>query len=211
MRWRSRSLPLATSTAALVAAPYAPADDGAVLERLPEALRSGAGRTEADAYGAPGAIRTISTIAARVGAALHRGGARNRRSALPRPGAGGACAVVDAADAPPAALLLRATVKQSQHDFDGALADLDRLLARSPGDGAGAADARHGADGAGPLRRRAARLHEAAHGSRRRWSIAGVPSPGASSLNGDAAARVSRPGRRRWHARGDAAACARGR
>ena len=31
-------------------------------------------------------------------------------------------------DVPPAALLLRATLKQSQHDFAGSLADLDRLL-----------------------------------------------------------------------------------
>ena len=36
-------------------------------------------------------------------------------------------------DVPPAALLLRATLKQSQHDFEGSLADLDRLLAAHPG------------------------------------------------------------------------------
>lgn len=35
-------------------------------------------------------------------------------------------------DVPPAALLLRATLKQSQHDFEGSLADLDRLLAAHP-------------------------------------------------------------------------------
>ena len=34
------------------------------------------------------------------------------------------------ADAPAPALLLRATIKQSLHDFEGALRDLDRLLAR---------------------------------------------------------------------------------
>jgi predicted Zn-dependent protease len=32
-------------------------------------------------------------------------------------------------------LLLRATIKQSAHDFDGALKDLDRLLERTPRDG----------------------------------------------------------------------------
>ncbi|TMG87532.1 MAG: tetratricopeptide repeat protein [Betaproteobacteria bacterium] len=32
-------------------------------------------------------------------------------------------------------MLLRATLKQSTHDFDGALSDLDRLIARSPRDG----------------------------------------------------------------------------
>src|SRR6476659_3468090 len=35
-------------------------------------------------------------------------------------------------DVPPAALLLRATLKQSQHDFAGSLADLDRLLDAHP-------------------------------------------------------------------------------
>ncbi|HEX6137001.1 MAG TPA: hypothetical protein VF059_05055 [Casimicrobiaceae bacterium] len=35
-------------------------------------------------------------------------------------------------DVPHAALLLRATVKQSRHDFDGALADLSRLIAAQP-------------------------------------------------------------------------------
>jgi tetratricopeptide (TPR) repeat protein len=34
-------------------------------------------------------------------------------------------------DAPPVAVLLRATLKQSQHDFAGSLADLDPLLARN--------------------------------------------------------------------------------
>jgi Tfp pilus assembly protein PilF len=37
-----------------------------------------------------------------------------------------------AGDVPPAALLLRATLKQSQHDFAGSLADLDRLLDLHP-------------------------------------------------------------------------------
>lgn len=40
-----------------------------------------------------------------------------------------------AADPPSAALLLRATLKQSQHDFDGAIKDLDRLLTREPTNG----------------------------------------------------------------------------
>jgi Tfp pilus assembly protein PilF len=35
-------------------------------------------------------------------------------------------------DAPPVAVLLRATLKQSQHDFAGSLADLDPLLAADP-------------------------------------------------------------------------------
>ncbi|HEV7414192.1 MAG TPA: tetratricopeptide repeat protein [Casimicrobiaceae bacterium] len=38
-------------------------------------------------------------------------------------------------DPPAPALLLRATIKQSNHDFDGALSDLDRLIADNPADG----------------------------------------------------------------------------
>jgi predicted Zn-dependent protease len=39
------------------------------------------------------------------------------------------------ADPPSVALLLRATLKQSQHDFDGAIKDIDRLLTREPANG----------------------------------------------------------------------------
>jgi Tfp pilus assembly protein PilF len=38
-------------------------------------------------------------------------------------------------DPPAPALLLRATIKQSNHDFDGAISDLDRLIAANPADG----------------------------------------------------------------------------
>jgi predicted Zn-dependent protease len=40
----------------------------------------------------------------------------------------------DDARAPAEALLLRATIKQSRHDFDAALADLDQLVTTAPGD-----------------------------------------------------------------------------
>lgn len=39
-----------------------------------------------------------------------------------------------AADAPDAVLLMRATLRQSRHDFSGALSDLDQLLSRRPDD-----------------------------------------------------------------------------
>jgi len=39
-----------------------------------------------------------------------------------------------AADAPVPVLVLRATIRQSLHDFDGALADLDRVVRVAPGD-----------------------------------------------------------------------------
>jgi predicted Zn-dependent protease len=38
-------------------------------------------------------------------------------------------------DPPSPALLLRATIRQSNHDFDRAIADLDRLIGRNPADG----------------------------------------------------------------------------
>lgn len=40
----------------------------------------------------------------------------------------------DSPDAPGEVLVLRATIEQSLHDFDAALADLDRALAKTPGD-----------------------------------------------------------------------------
>ena len=40
--------------------------------------------------------------------------------------------MVSLTDPPSVVLLLRATLKQSQHDFDGSLRDLDRLIARQP-------------------------------------------------------------------------------
>lgn len=39
-----------------------------------------------------------------------------------------------AVDPPPVTLTLRATLRQSQHDFEGALVDLDRVIQRTPGD-----------------------------------------------------------------------------
>ncbi len=91
-----------------------------------------------------------------------------------------------AVDPPLSALLLRATVKQSQHDFSGALADLDQAAGRASRRRPGAADARHGVDRAGPLRRRAARLREARCGSPPALVTAACLAS-ASSLNGDAA------------------------
>lgn len=40
-------------------------------------------------------------------------------------------------NAPPAVLVMRAAILQNRHDFDGALADLDRALARDPGNAEG--------------------------------------------------------------------------
>jgi len=106
-------------------------DDRAVLARVPartsslddRALRAAVDRDPADLAVAVAAARRY------VGAA--------RATSDPRY-LGRARAVLarwwSAPAAPPAVLLLRATIRQSSHDFAGALADLDRLLSGSPDD-----------------------------------------------------------------------------
>jgi len=128
-------LALALLTAApAFAKPYLPADDATVLERLPEKtdpslrdvkrLRTALDRNHSD-------LNLASRLARRaIEAARETGDPRflgQAQAALTpwwtNP------------DPPAAALLLRATLKQSTHDFNGALADLERLLARNPNDG----------------------------------------------------------------------------
>ena len=113
-------------------APYVPDDDAAVLERLPEksdpALKS-LKRMRTAIAAEPRNLDAAARFARRaIDAARATGDPRffgQAQSAL--------APWWSAADAPAPALLLRATIKQSQHDFDGALADLDRLLAADPG------------------------------------------------------------------------------
>jgi len=116
------------------AKPYLPADDTIVLERLPEktdpSLRD-VKRLRAALDRNPSDLTLASRLARRaIEAARETGDPRflgQAQAALtpwwtdPNP--------------PPVALLLRATLKQSTHDFNGALADLERLLARNPNDG----------------------------------------------------------------------------
>jgi Tfp pilus assembly protein PilF len=125
-------VPLALSTAS--AKPFVPADDGVVLERLPEKtdpslrdvkrLRTALDRNPSDL-----------TMAARLARRAIEAG---RDTGDPR-FIGQAQAALSPwwslAEPPAQALLLRATIKQSTHDFAGALADLDRLIARAPTDG----------------------------------------------------------------------------
>ena len=129
-------LALAATMAALlagaaVATPYVPADDAVVLERLPEKgdpalvqlkrMRAALAATPDDlSIAAPVARRAIDAARA-LGDPRFLGEAQ----AALEPWWNGD-------DVPAAALLLRATVKQSQHDFAGALADLDLLLAGHP-------------------------------------------------------------------------------
>jgi len=113
------------------ASPYVPADDAVVLERLPEkgdpALRD-LKRMRAVLAAAPRNLDVAVAVARRSSDAA-------RATGDPRY-LGQAQAALSpwwAAAAPPEiVVLLRATLRQSQHDFDGALADLDGLLKADP-------------------------------------------------------------------------------
>ena len=114
--------------------PYLPTDDGAVLERLPEktdpSLRD-VKRLRAALDRNPGDIALAARLARR---AIEAG----RETGDPRFFGQAQAALApwwNQPDPPAPALLLRATLKQSMHDFPGALADLDRLIAANPRDG----------------------------------------------------------------------------
>ncbi|OLC69784.1 MAG: hypothetical protein AUH79_00845 [Betaproteobacteria bacterium 13_1_40CM_4_64_4] len=117
-----------------LAEPYLPTDDGAVLERLPEktdpSLRDVKRlRTALDRN--PGDLALAARLARR---AIEAG----RETGDPRFFGQAQAALAPwwkQSDPPAQALLLRATLKQSMHDFPGALADLDRLIAANPRDG----------------------------------------------------------------------------
>jgi predicted Zn-dependent protease len=116
------------------AVPFVPADDAAVLERLPEktdpalkqlkALRAAQAARRDDVDLALAFARHAIEAAREAGDPRYLGQAQ------------AALAPWWNAAAPPADVrVLRATIRQSLHDFDGALADLDVLLAASPGNG----------------------------------------------------------------------------
>jgi len=110
------------------ASPYVPSDDSTVLERLPGDSDLGRARARLDedprdvARAADYARKNIEAA---------------RRQSDPRFLGHAQAALApwwnDAA-APTEILLLRATIKQSLHDFDAALADLDALTVRAPDD-----------------------------------------------------------------------------
>lgn len=111
-----------------LANPYLPADDGVVLERLPEktdpSLRD-VKRLRALLDRNPRDLALASKLARRaIDAARETGDPRflgQAQAAL--------APWWNDANAPAPALLMRATLKQSTHDFGGALSDLDRLVA----------------------------------------------------------------------------------
>lgn len=135
-RWSAvLGLGLMAWVVAVPAVPYLPKDDAQVLERLPakpgdpvwrevRRLREALARD-------PQQLELALRLAERYYAlALAEGDPRYvgyAQSAL-KPW-------WDAADAPADALLMRATLRQYLHDFHRAVADLDRALAKDPGNG----------------------------------------------------------------------------
>lgn len=116
------------------AKPYIPMDDDEVLERLPEkfdpALKD-IKRLRTTLAAQPDNLALAAAVASRAIEA-------SREFGDPR-FLGQAQAALSpwwkAPDPPARALLLRATIKQGNHDFDDAVTDLNRLIARNPVDG----------------------------------------------------------------------------
>lgn len=130
-RGAALALVLALMTGLAIARPFVPDDDAVVLERLPEkgdrALIE-LKRMRASLATDPRNLDLAVLVARRaLEAARELGDPRFL---------GQAQAALEPwwkrDDVPAAALLLRATLKQSQHDFEGSLADLDRLLVANP-------------------------------------------------------------------------------
>jgi uncharacterized protein (TIGR02996 family) len=111
------------------AEPFLPNDDATVLERLPS--RAIPQLREAKAMPAAEAPHDVGAAVARATAYVRA----SRVEGDPRYLGYAEAALrpwwADAA-APTVVLVLRATIRQSRHEFDAALADLDRVLQRSP-------------------------------------------------------------------------------
>lgn len=149
-------LTLSTMAAALLlahalpgqAAPRVPTDDHEVIERLPARLpgvtarRAGAGQREALRTQAAQTQPNLSLALTLARQAINQA----RRSGDPRDWGQAQAALAPwwaDAQAPGPVRLLRATIRQGQHDFDAALADLDALVT-APDANAGTANSRLG-------------------------------------------------------------------
>ena len=147
--WKKRVLVVLVAVAAVVSV-------GLAFRPAPtSALADGASRPAADAVvyvRPPGATRgAAKELSALTGADRHDPRALARATRVARQNIEAARASGDPrllgraeaaiapfvgdGDAPPEILVLRATIRQSLHDFDGALRDLDAALARAPEDG----------------------------------------------------------------------------
>ncbi|HEY4187231.1 MAG TPA: hypothetical protein VGP07_19295 [Polyangia bacterium] len=114
--------------------PYIPASDDVVVERLPRA----AGDPRAIEAKRLRRVLAASPRDEEAAARLARLEIEDARSTSDPRHLGYAQAALTPwwteADPPPAILVLRATIRQSRHDFPAALADLDRAAAVRPGD-----------------------------------------------------------------------------
>jgi tetratricopeptide (TPR) repeat protein len=122
---------LAVAPVAGSAEPYVPEDDGAVLERLPAArdprVRVLAAARARLAEDPANLNRAFSLASAYIALGQSEGDPRYE---------GYAQAALapwwDLVEPPVPVLILRALLEQRRHDFDGALADLERVLTREP-------------------------------------------------------------------------------
>jgi len=121
-------LTLASAAASALASPFTPSSDNEIVMRLPYRIDAGTRVQRSQVLQGPSSL-PAALEAAR--AAIER----SRRHGDPRE-----LGLAQAALAPwwslptppPAVRLLRATVRQSQHEFDAALADLDLLVRTDP-------------------------------------------------------------------------------
>jgi hypothetical protein len=108
---------------ALQAAPFTPTDDSEIVQRLPQRIDSRARAQHVELARHPQQL-ALAIVSARE--AIDRG----RRDGDPRELGAAQAALAPwwkLADPPAMVRLLRATLRQSQHDFDAALVDLDVL------------------------------------------------------------------------------------
>ena len=131
--WVCVWIALLTWAQEVAAKPFVPEADNVVLERLPERVDPSLGELRRLRLGLarqPSNIELATRLARRaIGASRERGDPRflgQAQAAL--------APWWNAADAPLEVLVLRATIRQSLHDFPGALADLDRVLRERPAD-----------------------------------------------------------------------------
>ncbi len=131
MRFACVTSLLALACGAAGAAPYVPGDDRQVLERLPARVTVQAGelqRLRAQAAAAPDdATRATALAEAYYRIARSEGDPRYLGYAQAALAPWWA-----STSAPTAVLVTRATIRQSNHAFDAARADLDTVLAREP-------------------------------------------------------------------------------
>lgn len=121
-------LALAALPGAAPATPYIPTDDAQIVERLPQAGNGTLRRLQQALRQAPDNLDLALIVATRDHEAA-------RAEADPRFDGYAEAALkpwLDLPDPPAPVLLLRATLRQSRHDFPAALADLDRVAAAMP-------------------------------------------------------------------------------